>query len=297
MANQPFRSGFIAIIGRPNAGKSTLLNRILGEKIVITSDKPQTTRNRVQGIHNLPGYQIIFIDTPGIHAAKSRLNKYMVDEALASLKEVDGVIFMVDATASQEEQEQLVVEVLGPSTPPVILALNKIDLVEQVRATRLLERFTSRHLFRDVIALSAATGDGVESLVSLVSSLLPEGPQYFPDDILTDLPERFIAAEIIREKVFRLTHEEIPYSVAVTVESFKERENGVIAIGAVVTVERDSQKGIIIGRKGEMLKKIGTEARKEIEDLLQAKVFLELFVRVRKNWTDNPNMLKEFGYQ
>ena len=297
MANEPFRSGFIAIIGRPNAGKSTLLNRILGEKIVITSDKPQTTRNRVQGIHNLPGYQIIFIDTPGIHAAKSRLNKYMVDEALASLKEVDGVIFMVDATASQEEQEQLVVEVLGPSTPPVILALNKIDLVEQVRATRLMERFTSRHLFRDVIALSAATGDGVESLVSLVSSLLPEGPQYFPDDILTDLPERFIAAEIIREKVFRLTHEEIPYSVAVTVESFKERENGLIAIGAVVTVERDSQKGIIIGRKGEMLKKIGTEARKEIEDLLQTKVFLELFVRVRKNWTDNPNMLKEFGYQ
>jgi GTP-binding protein Era len=221
----------------------------------------------------------------------------MVDEAMASLKEVDGVVFLVDAAASQEEQEKLAAEVLGPSSPPVILALNKIDLVEQVRATRLLERFTSLHPFRDVIALSAATGDGVESLVSLVSDLLPEGPEYFPDDILTDLPERFIAAEIIREKVFRLTHEEIPYSVAVTVESFKERENGVIAIGAVVTVERDSQKGIIIGRKGEMLKKIGTEARKEIEDLLQTKVFLELFVRVRKNWTDNPNMLKEFGYQ
>jgi GTP-binding protein Era len=297
MVDQPFRSGFIAIIGRPNAGKSTLLNRILGEKIVITSDKPQTTRNRVQGIHNLPGYQIVFIDTPGIHAAKSQLNRFMVNEAMASLKEVDGVVFLVDAAASQEEQEKLAAEVLGPSSPPVLLALNKIDLVEQVRATRLLERFASLHPFRDVIALSAATGDGVESLVSLVSDLLPEGPKYFPDDILTDLPERFIAAEIIREKVFRLTHEEIPYSVAVTVESFKERENGVIAIGAVVTVERDSQKGIIIGRKGEMLKNIGTEARKEIEDLLQTKVFLELFVRVRKNWTDNPNMLKEFGYQ
>ena len=297
MPDQPFRSGFIAIIGRPNAGKSTLLNRILGEKIVITSDKPQTTRNRVQGIHNPPGFQIIFIDTPGIHSAKTRLNRYMVDEALASLKEVDGVIFLVDAAASQEEQEQLANEVLGPSSPPVILALNKIDLVEQVRATRLLERFTALHPFRDVIALSAAMGDGVESLVSLVCNLLPEGPKYFPDDILTDLPERFIAAEIVREKVFRLTHEEIPYSVAVTVESFKERDNGLIAIGAVVTVERDSQKGIIIGRKGEMLKKIGTEARIEIEDLLQARVFLELFVRVRKNWTDNPNMLKEFGYQ
>jgi GTP-binding protein Era len=297
MPDQPFRSGFIAIIGRPNAGKSTLLNRILGEKIVITSDKPQTTRNRVQGIHNLPGYQVIFIDTPGIHAATTRLNRYMVNEAMASLKEVDGVIFLVDAAALQEPQEALVTEVLGANAPPAILALNKIDLVEQARATRLLERFGRLHHFRDSSALSAATGDGVERLMASVCDLLPEGPQYFPDDILTDLPERFIAAEIIREKVFRLTHEEIPYSVAVTVESFKERENGVVAIGAVVTVERDSQKGIIIGKKGEMLKKIGTEARKEIEDLLQTRVFLELFVRVRKNWTDNPNMLKEFGYQ
>ena len=297
MPDQPFRSGFIAIIGRPNAGKSTLLNRILGEKIVITSDKPQTTRNRVQGIHNPPGFQIIFIDTPGIHAAKSRLNRYMVDEALASLKEVDGVIFLVDASAPQEPQEQLAAEVLGPLSPPVILALNKTDLVDEERTLRLLERFGRLPAFRAFVPISAVTGAGVDRLISEVCGLLPEGPQYFPDDILTDLPERFIAAEIVREKVFRLTHEEIPYSVAVTVESFKERENGVIAIGAVVTVERDSQKGIVIGRKGEMLKKIGTEARKEIEDLLQTRVFLELFVRVRKNWTDNPNMLKEFGYQ
>lgn len=297
MSDQPFRSGFIAIIGRPNAGKSTLLNRILGEKIVITSEKPQTTRNRVQGIHNLPGVQIIFIDTPGIHAAKSRLNRYMVDEALSSLKEVDGVIFLVDAAAPQDLQVQLATEVLGPASPPVILALNKIDLVEQAKAQQVLARFTALHPFRDVIALSAATGDGVESLVSLVCDLLPEGPEYFPDDILTDLPERFIAAEIIREKVFRLTHDEIPYATAVLVESFKERDNGLIAISAVITVERDTQKGIIIGRKGEMLKRIGTDARREIEDLLQTKVFLELFVRVRKDWTENPNMLKEFGYQ
>ncbi len=297
MSEKPFRSGFIAIIGRPNAGKSTLLNRILGEKIVITSDKPQTTRNRVQGIHNPPGCQIIFIDTPGIHGARSMLNRYMVDEALASLKGVDGVIFLVDAAAPQGAQVELAAEVLSATSPPVILALNKIDLVEQQEASRILAKFTSLHPFRDVIALSAGTGDGVESLVSLACDLLPEGPQYFPDDILTDQPERFIAAEIVREKLFRLTHEEIPYSLAVNVESFKERENGVIAISAVVTVERDSQKGIVIGRKGEMLKRIGIEARKEIEELLQAKVFLELFVRVRKNWTDNPNMLKEFGYQ
>jgi len=297
MPDQPFRSGFIAIIGRPNAGKSTLLNRILGEKIVITSDKPQTTRNRVQGIHNMPGYQIIFIDTPGIHAAKSRLNRYMVDEAMASLKEVDAVIFLVDAAASQESQEALGAEIFDGSGPPVILALNKTDLVDEERILRLLERFGRLPAFRAYVPLSAATGAGVDRLMTEVCALLPEGPRYFPDDILTDLPERFIAAEIVREKLFRLTHEEIPYSVAVVVESFKERENGVIAISAVVTVERDSQKGIVIGRRGEMLKRIGTEARREIEDLLQAKVFLELFVRVRKNWTDNPTMLKEFGYQ
>ncbi len=297
MADQPFRSGFVAIIGRPNAGKSTLLNRILGEKIVITSDKPQTTRNRVQGIHNLPGYQIIFIDTPGIHKATTQLNRFMVDQAMASLREVDGVIFLVDAAASTESQEALGAELFQGSGPPVILALNKTDLVDEERILRLLERFGKLPSFRAYVPLSAATGNGVDRLMMEVSALLPVGPQYFPDDILTDLPERFIAAEIIREKLFRLTHEEIPYSVAVVVESFKERENGLIAISAVITVERDSQKGIVIGRKGELLKRIGTEARKEIEELLQAKVFLELFVRVRKNWTDNPSMLKEFGYQ
>jgi GTPase len=297
MADQSFRSGFVAIVGRPNAGKSTLLNKILGEKIVITSDKPQTTRNRVQGIHNLPGYQIIFIDTPGIHKATTKLNQYMVDEAMASLREVDAVIFLVDAAASTDSQESLGGEIFDGSGPPVILALNKTDLVDEERILRLLDRFGRIPSFRSYVPLSAATGAGVDRLMKEVSSLLPVGPQYFPDDILTDLPERFIAAEIIREKIFRLTHEEIPYSVAVVVESFKERENGLIAISAVVTVERDSQKGIVIGRKGDLLKRIGTEARKEIEDLLQTKVFLELFVRVRKNWTDNPSMLKEFGYQ
>lgn len=297
MPDQPFRSGFVALIGRPNAGKSTLLNRILGEKIVITSDKPQTTRNRVQGIHNLPGYQIIFIDTPGIHTAKSRLNRYMVDEALAALKEVDAVVFLVDAAAPADSQETLVSELFDGSGPPVVLALNKTDLVDEEQTLRLLKRFGKLPAFRDFVPVSAATGGGVDRLMKVVSGLLPEGPKYFPDDILTDLPERFIAAEIVREKLFRMTHEEIPYSVAVVVESFKERENGVIAISAVITVERDSQKGIVIGRKGELLKRIGTEARREIEDLLQARVFLELFVRVRKNWTDNPVMLKEFGYQ
>ena len=296
MADQTFHSGFIAIIGRPNAGKSTLLNRILGEKIVITSDKPQTTRNRVQGIHNLPGFQIIFIDTPGIHTAKSRLNRYMVNEAMASLQEVDGVVFLVDAAASQEEQEKLAAEVLGSSSPPVILALNKIDLVEQVRATRLLERFTSLHPFRDVIALSAATGDGVESLVSLVSDLLPEGPKYFPDDILTDLPERFIAAEIIREKIFLQFKKEIPYSAEVAVESYKEGLK-LTVISATIFEERETQKAIILGHHRAAIKRLGMSARRDIEDFIGSKIYLELSVKVSDDWRQDELKLKRFGYE
>jgi GTP-binding protein Era len=298
MPGKPFRSGFVSIVGRPNVGKSTLLNSILGEKIVITSDKPQTTRNRIKGIHNVPGAQMIFIDTPGIHRATSRLNRYMVDEALASIREVDVILFLVEADAPAGSQESLVLELLGELATPVVLVINKIDLIPKAGLLERIERFSRLFPFREVIPVSALTGDGVERVIAAVNDLLPEGPVYFPDDILTDLPERFIVAEIIREKVFRLTRDEIPYSTAVEVESFKERQDGgLIAISAVINVERDSQKGIIIGRKGEMLKKIGMQARREIELLLDAKVFLELFVRVRKDWSENPRMLKELGYE
>ncbi|AAR35602.1 GTP-binding protein Era [Geobacter sulfurreducens PCA] len=298
LSKTPFRSGFVSIIGRPNVGKSTLLNRILGEKIVITSDKPQTTRNRIQGIHNLPGAQIVFIDTPGIHHARSRLNKFMVEEALSSIREVDLVMLLVEANRAPGDQEREIAGLLPSVNVPVFLVVNKIDLIDPDILAERLTAYAELFPFREVVPVSAETGENVERLVEVVRDTLPEGPVYFPDDILTDLPERFIVAEIVREKVFRLTRDEIPYSTAVEVDSFREREDGgLVSISATITVERDSQKGIIIGRKGAMLKQIGSEARLEIERLLDTKVFLELFVRVRRDWSENPNILKELGYR
>jgi len=296
LTEKSFHSGFVAIVGRPNVGKSTLLNAILGEKIVITSDKPQTTRNRIQGIHNVPGGQIIFIDTPGVHRAKSKLNISLLDTALEATKGVDALLFLVEATASPTAENEAMAELLTGITVPVFLVINKVDLVEKSRLLKLMESYSKLFDFREIIPVSAQKGEGVEKMVELVCRFLPEGPQYFPDDILTDLPERFVVEEMIREKVFRLTHDEIPYSCAVRVESFKEQPNGVIAIAAAIVVERDSQKGIIIGKKGEMLKRIGTAARKEIELFLAERVYLELFVKVSKDWSENPKKLKEFGY-
>jgi GTP-binding protein Era len=298
MSEKQFRSGFVSIIGRPNVGKSTLLNRIMGDKIAITSDKPQTTRNRIQGICNRPGAQVVFIDTPGIHHARSSLNKYMVEAALASLKGVDAILFLAEADSASASREKPVLEALKDAEAPVFLVFNKIDLVKKEALLELTDSFAQLYPFREIVPVSALTGDGVERLVDLVGMCLPEGPCYFPDDILTDLPERFIVAEIIREKVFRMTRDEVPYSVAVTVDSFREREDGrLISISATINVERDSQKGIIIGKRGDMLKKIGMQARKDIEGLLDSKVFLELFVRVSRDWSESKKMLKEFGYE
>jgi GTP-binding protein Era len=298
LADKPFRSGFVSIIGRPNVGKSTLLNRMLGEKVVITSDKPQTTRNRIKGIYNIPGAQIVFIDTPGIHRAKSLLNRYMVDEALASIKEVDLILFLVEADAAAEDRDREILELLGGVTTPVILVLNKIDLVAKERLLEKIAGYARLYPFKEIVPVSAVTGDGVEPLVECAYAYLPEGPLYFPDDILSDVPERFIAAEIIREKIFLLTRDEVPYSTAVVVESFKEKKDGaLVAITAVINVERESQKGIIIGKKGAMLKRVGSAARRDIEALLDTQVFLELFVRVRRDWSDNRQMMKEMGYE
>lgn len=296
MNNKNFKSGFVSIIGRPNVGKSTLLNRIIGEKIVITSDKPQTTRNRIQGIHNIPGGQIIFIDTPGIHVGHSRLNKSMVDVAMSSISGVDLLLMVVEANAQPDVK--LVSDVLNGVTKPVLLVLNKVDLLADKRT--MLDKiaaWAALHPFREIVPISAGSGDGVEHLVETVSSYLPVGPALFPDDILTDMPEKFIVAEMIREKVFRLTRDEIPYSTAVVVESFTERENGVIAIAAAITLERETQKGIVIGKRGEMLKRIGTQARHDIERLLGTRVFLELFVKVEENWSERTSKLREFGYE
>jgi len=296
MINKNFKSGFVSIVGRPNVGKSTLLNRIIGEKIVITSDKPQTTRNRIQGIHNIPGSQIIFIDTPGIHVAHSRLNKGMVDVAMSAISGVDVLLLVVEATAATDDK--LVRDILAKVKSPVVLALNKVDLLSDKRT--LLDRMAAwslLHPFREIIPISAGDGDGVEHLVETIASYLPEGPALFPDDILTDMPEKFIVAEMIREKVFRLTRDEIPYSTAVIVESFTERENGVVAISAAISLERATQKGIVIGKRGDLLKKIGTQARYDIERLLGTRVFLELFVKVEENWSERTSKLREFGYE
>jgi GTP-binding protein Era len=274
------------------------LNAILGEKLVITSDKPQTTRNRIQGIHSDAAGQIVFVDTPGVHRARSRLNRALVDTAMAAIQGVDVVVYLVDATQSPEKEAAFLKETLAGVTVPVILVLNKIDLMAKELLLERLAAYDRLHRFRELVPVAAVKGDNVERLVSLVRNLLPEGPPLFPDDILTDQPERFIVAELIREQVFRQTREEIPYSVAVEVEGFSERPDGeTVAIAAVIHVERESQKGVIIGRRGEMLKRIGTAARREIEQLLAARVYLELFVRVSRNWSDNPNKLKEFGYQ
>lgn len=298
VSDSPFHSGFVSIIGRPNVGKSTLLNRILGEKIVITSDKPQTTRNRIQGICNIAGGQIVFVDTPGIHEPRSQLNRYMVDTARASIQGVDAVLMLVEASDAPAAQKALIQDLLPAVEAPVFLVINKIDTVQPESLLAVMAAYSSLHPFRDIVPVSAFTGDGVDRLVQLVLGCLPEGPAYFPDDILTDVPERFVVAEIIREKVFRLTRDEVPYAVAVLVDSFKEREDGgLVSIAATIHVERDSQKGIIIGKRGEMLKKVGTQARHEIERLLGCKVYLELFVRVQKDWSENPRLLREFGYE
>ncbi len=296
MKKEKFTSGFVSIIGRPNVGKSTLLNSIIGEKIVITSDKPQTTRNRIQGIHNIPGGQIVFIDTPGIHAGRSRLNKSMVDVARSAISGVDLLMLVVEATTAADPV--FIQDVLKKVTIPVVLVINKIDLLaDKNQVLKKIADWAALFPFKEIVPVSAGRNDGVEHLVKVVSGYLPEGPAMFPDDILTDMPEKFIVAEMIREKIFRLTRDEVPYSTAVVVESFIERENGVIAISAAIMLERDTQKGIIIGNKGEMLKKIGSQARQDIERLLATRVYLELFVKVVENWSERPSKLRELGYE
>jgi GTP-binding protein Era len=292
-----FRSGFIAIIGAPNVGKSTLLNQMIGEKISITSKKPQTTRNRILGVVHRPGSQLIFIDTPGIHRAHRPLNIRIVDAAFSALQNVDIIIIMVDVVQPDHESESYIVKRLEKTKQPVILLLNKIDLVKKPDLLPLIDKWSKAYPFVAIIPISAILGDQIDELITVMEPLLPIGPPYYPENTLTDMPERFIAAEMIREKVFRLTGQEIPYSTAVTVTSFSEENDGaLIKIDATIHVERVSQKGMIIGKNGRMLKLIGTESRKEIERMVGAKVYLKLFVRVQKDWSKDTKALKKFGY-
>lgn len=292
-----YKSGFVAIVGAPNSGKSTLLNRLLGEKISITSQKPQTTRNRILGVLHLENAQCVFIDTPGIFAATGPLNTRIVNVAVSTLQEVDLILLMVDITRSESNTNTILINAVKDRKKPVVLAINKIDLVKKDVLLSVISKWQDKLPFADIIPISAKTGEQTDHLISSLESLLPQGPAFYPQDSLTDVSERFIVSELIREKVFRLTGQEIPYSVAVTVDQFLEKEpSSLIKIHATIHVERDSQKGIIIGKGGAKLKSIGEAARKSIEDLLDTKVFLKLFVRVEKNWSKDTKALRKFGY-
>ncbi|HEY5675070.1 MAG TPA: GTPase Era [Malonomonas sp.] len=298
MTTENFKSGFVAIVGRPNVGKSTLLNRILGQKIAITSNKPQTTRNRILGIHNFTGGQALFVDTPGIHKPKGKLNRYMVDQAIKACGDVDLVLFLVEANDSLGGGDEYILQLLERANTPVFLIINKIDLVAPPSLLQLIDAYSKRFEFKEIIPISAEKGDGVKQLLTAIEPYLPEGPQFYPDDMLTDQPERFIVAEMIREKVMRRTTEEIPYGVAVKVETFEEKpEKNLVVIQATIHVERDSHKKIIVGKGGQMIRTLGQDARYEIERMLGTKVFLELFVRVDKDWSQSERMLRELGYE
>lgn len=295
-----FKSGFIGIIGRPNVGKSTLLNRLVGERIAIATRKPQTTRNRIMGIRNLaeptPG-QLVFLDTPGIHKAKTPLGKAMVETATQTIGDVDLLLLIVEAGDALRREDRFVIESLAGSPAGVILVINKIDAVEKNLLLPFIDSLRDLYPFQEIMPLSALKNEGVDHLVEEIWKLLPEGPQYFPEEMMTDRSERFIAAEIIREKITLHLHQEIPYVSAVTVDSFKEdAARNLIHITATINVEKDSQKGIIIGKRGAMLKELGTRARLEMERFFASRVFLELFVRVAKDWTSDPRLLREFGY-
>ncbi len=291
-------SGFVALVGKPNVGKSTLLNTILGEKVAIVSHKPQTTRNRILGVYTSSKGQIVFLDTPGIHQPIHKLNEYMVEVALATLKEVDIIVLIIDGARGITQEDKMAMErvfSLGKDKP-VVGVVNKIDLIKPQEVERLLRELESQGSFTRVLALSALTGEGVDTLLDTLLSLLPIGPFYYPPDMITDQPEEFWIAEIIREKIFLFTHQEIPYSTAVVVEEIREKGN-ILIIEAIIYVERSSQKGIIIGQKGQMLKKIGEAAREELERFLGVKVYLNLWVKVKKKWRKKEGALRELGYR
>ncbi|CAI3344441.1 GTPase Era [Enterococcus cecorum] len=291
------KSGFVAIVGRPNVGKSTLLNRIVGQKIAIMSDKAQTTRNKIQGVYTTDTTQIVFIDTPGIHKPKHRLGDYMVEAAYSALHEVEVVLFMVAADQKRGKGDDMIIERLKKLSVPVYLIINKIDKIHPNDLLEQIDDFKAQMDFAQIIPISATQGNNFETLMSELEKSMPSGPQYFPEDQITDHPEYFVVSELIREKILQLTRDEVPHSVAVVIDSMKRKPDEKVQIQATIIIERDSQKGIIIGKGGSMLKKIGTQARKDIEKLLGDKVYLELWVKVQKDWRDKQVYLTDFGYR
>lgn len=293
-----FKSGFISIIGRPNVGKSTFLNRVIGQKIAIMSDKPQTTRNKVQGVLTQDDAQMIFIDTPGIHKPKHKLGEFMSKVSKNALREVDAIMFMVNAQQKLGAGDKYVIEMLKGTKTPVFLIINKIDTIHPDEILKIVDSYKEEYDFAEIIPISALQGNNVDNLLETLKKYLPEGPQYYPADQVTDHPERFIISELIREKALHLTRDEVPHSIAVEIEKIRrDEETDRVNVNATIIIERDSQKGIIIGKRGAMLKEIGTRARKDIENLLGSKVYLELWVKVQKDWRDRASQLRDYGYR
>ena len=291
-----FKSGYASIVGRPNVGKSTLLNRLLMQKVAVTSRRPQTTRNKITGVLHLPNAQIILVDTPGIHQSERTLNEMMVRASVSTFSDVDLILVMLSADAGFCDDDEFVLNSMKQVKTKKVLVINKIDLVEKPILLSLMNEMNQKSLFEEIIPISALKEDGLDQLKSLILSYLPEGPEYFPKDMVTDCPETFLFGEIIREKILNLTRFEVPHSVAVVVEDMHEQENGVVQIDATIFAEKDSQKKILIGEGGNMLKNIGRQARQELEKRLGAKIFLKLFVKVKANWRDQSRAIKEFGY-
>ncbi|OCT17144.1 GTPase Era [Paenibacillus pectinilyticus] len=297
MAKKVFKSGFVAIIGRPNVGKSTLMNQIIGQKIAIMSDKPQTTRNKIHGVYTSDNGQIVFLDTPGIHKPTSKLGDYMSKVAHGTLGEVDAVLFLVDVADGIGGGDRYIIEQLKHIETPVILVLNKIDLVQPEALLAIITNYKDLYNFAEIVPVSALKGNNVTTLLEQIIRYLPEGPQYYPADQITDHPEQFVCAELVREKILHMTREEIPHSIAVQIEDMKVEPNGVVHISAVIFVERESQKGIVIGKQGALLKEIGRQARRDIETLLGSKTFLELWVKVKKDWRNQDRVLRDLGFR
>ena len=295
--SKQFKSGFVAIVGRPNVGKSTFMNYVLGQKIAIMSDKAQTTRNKIQGVYTNKDCQIVFLDTPGIHKPKHELGNFMVESAYSALKEVDAVLFMVNAAEKRGPGDDFIIEKLKKIKTPVFLVLNKIDLISPDELLDRVESYQETIPFAGIIPISVLQGNNVQELMTTLTNHLPEGPQYYPSDQITDHPEYFVVSELIREKILHLTKEEIPHSVAVTVDKMQKDEFDKVHIYANIIVERPTQKGIIIGKGGKLLKEIGVRARKDIEQLLGNKVYLELWVKVEKDWRKKKSHLQDFGYR
>lgn len=297
--NENFKSGFVALIGRPNVGKSTLMNKIIGQKVAITSNKPQTTRNKIQTVYTSDEGQIVFLDTPGIHKAKNKLGEYMVNVAEKTFEEVDVILWLVEPDKKMGPGDKHIIEELSKTNIPVILVINKIDSVKKEEVPEIINAYKDAYDFKEIIPASAMRGENVDTIVTELLNNLPGGPMYYDEDTLTDQPMRQIVAEIIREKALHALNEEVPHGIAVTIELMKERETkkGIITdIEATIVCEKDSHKGIIIGKKGAMLKKIGSNARYEIEQQLETKVNLQLWVKVKKDWRDSEFLMKNYGY-